>query len=975
MNSIHKISILFISLVVISITHVIAQSPISNESNIPYKTYKNDPTGLRLYTLDNGMKVYLSKNTDAPKIETLIAVKAGSTYDPAEQTGLAHYLEHMVFKGTSNLGTLNWEKEKVLLGQISDLYELHKAEKDTVIKKSIYRKIDSVSNIAANFAIANEYDKMISSIGAQGTNAFTSNEMTVYKNKIPSNELDKLLAVEKERFSELVLRLFHTELEVVYEEFNRGQDNDGRKQYQALLEGMFPNHPYGTQTTIGTAEHLKNPSMEAIHTYFDTYYVPNNMAIIMVGDIDYDETINKVNASFGEFKPKEVNHPKLPKESPITKPIEKIVYGPSEESIYIGFRTEGITNEQTIMVELIDYMLANSTAGLIDLNLNALQKVQSAASYTSFNKDYGMHILYGSPRKSQDLNEVKDLLLSQIELIKKGKFDDWLIDAIVNDRKLSRVKSYETTDVVAFDYMYSFVYGQSWEQRLKRFSKMSKITKKQVVDFANTFYKNNYVIVKKLEGEDPNQVKVENPKITPVTVNRDQASEFLVGFNKIKSPSLKVQKLDYKDAIKKQLIANQIEFLTIENKVNDLANMQIKFPVGNDYDSDLEMAFSYLDYLGNSKLTNEEIKKEFYKLGVTYGFRVTDDETIISISGLQESITKGLTFLLEYLQDLKVDTKAYESLVVSIEKSRANTIQDKSAILRKGLVSFSKYGEKSRLRNTKSIETLKALNPNDLITKVNNIFKIAPRVFYYGQQVSEIQKSFLEIYPSNQIESTPDISDKYTEREIQGEVYFVNYDMVQTELLLVSKKEVYDPKKIALSMLFNNYFGSGLSSIVFQEIRESKSLAYSAMSRYSLASKKSKPNYLFAYIGTQANKLSEAVSAMKLLLNEMPLNEAQFEAAKASSLKKIAAKRINKMGIFKEYERLNKLGIDKDNRAEVYSEIERITLTDLDQFFNTHIKNSQFDLLVLGNKKDVDFKVLEQFGKVNELTPQYLFNY
>jgi len=283
-----------------------------------YETVTNDPTGLRLYTLDNGLKVYMSKNSDEPKIQTYIAVRAGSTYDPKESTGLAHYLEHMVFKGTDKVGTLNWETEKKYLDTIANLYEEHRAEKDPEKKLAIYKNIDRVSLEASNHSVANEYDKMISSLGATGTNAYTSFEQTVYTNKIPANELDKWLSVESERFGKLVLRLFHTELEAVFEEYNRSQDNDIRKLYFSMLDGLFPNHPYGQQTTIGTAEHLKNPSMVDIHNYFNKYYVPNNMAVVLVGDFEFDETIKKVDQSFGKMERKDLEHPTLPKENPIT---------------------------------------------------------------------------------------------------------------------------------------------------------------------------------------------------------------------------------------------------------------------------------------------------------------------------------------------------------------------------------------------------------------------------------------------------------------------------------------------------------------------------------------------------------------------------------------------------------------------------------------------------------------------------------
>ena len=271
--------------------HEVIQKEDSN--GYAYKEVTNDPYHARIYTLDNGLKVYLSVNRDEPRVQTYIGVKAGSSYDPAETTGLAHYLEHMMFKGTGKIGALDWETEQAMIEEISELYEQHKATDDTNEKKAIYAKIDSISYQAAKMVAANEYDKLMSTLGAKGTNAYTSNERTVYMNDIPANELEKWLMVESERFSQLVLRLFHTELETVYEEFNMGQDQDGRQAYQALYKNLFPGHVYGEQSTIGKPEHLKNPSMVNIHNYFDTYYVPNNMAIAMVGDIDMDETDRK----------------------------------------------------------------------------------------------------------------------------------------------------------------------------------------------------------------------------------------------------------------------------------------------------------------------------------------------------------------------------------------------------------------------------------------------------------------------------------------------------------------------------------------------------------------------------------------------------------------------------------------------------------------------------------------------------------
>jgi len=338
-----------------------------------YETVAGDPMGVKMYTLKNGMKIYMSVYKDAPRIQTFIATRAGSKNDPADATGLAHYLEHMLFKGSSKLGALDWEKEKVLLKEISDLYEKHRDAKPEE-RAAIYKKIDEVSNKAAKLVAANEYDKLISSLGAKGTNAYTSLDRTVYINDIPSNELDKWMQVESERFNELVLRLFHTELEAVYEEFNISQNNDGRKVFTAFLSGLLPNHQYGTQTTIGTGEHLKTPSMEKIHAFFDKYYVPNNMALILAGDFNPDEVVEMAEKHFGHYKSKPLEKWAVKEQAPLKGPIVREIFGKEKEVTQIGWTLPSATSKDYLTAQLIGQILNNGKAGLMDLNLIQQQK-------------------------------------------------------------------------------------------------------------------------------------------------------------------------------------------------------------------------------------------------------------------------------------------------------------------------------------------------------------------------------------------------------------------------------------------------------------------------------------------------------------------------------------------------------------------------------------------------------------------------
>ena len=940
-----------------------------------YEEVPNDPTGLRLYTLENGLKVYLSKNTNEPKIQTFVTVKAGSNYDPKRSTGLAHYLEHMLFKGTDEIGTKDWQKEKAQLEKIAALYEAHKTEEDPTKKEEIYGKIDSISLEASNFSIANEYDKIMSSLGAEGTNAHTWVEETVYQNKIPSVELEKWLKIESERFSQVVLRLFHTELEAVYEEFNQGQDNDWRKSYEAMLKGLFPNHPYGQQSTIGLASHLKNPSMKDIHEYFNTYYVPNNMAIVLVGDLDFDKTIAMVDQYFGSYKRKDVTHPDLPKEEPITTPVVKEVYGPSAEMVTLAYRTGAMGSKDEKMITLINGILSNNVAGLIDLDLVQKQLVMECGSDATFLNDYGYQEFYGVPNEGQKLEAVKDLILAEIEKLKQGAFEDWMIEAVISRLKLDQLRNNQKSAGLATTYYNAFIHNQSWSARVQFIDALKKITKEDIIAFANEFYKDNYVVVYKRFGQDSSIVKVENPKITPVNLNRGEESKYIKDLANFKSEVEQPVFVDFKKAIKETTLANGIKFEYIENKENDLFDLNIIFDMGSDHNKKLNLAVGYLDFLGTDKYSPEDVKKEFFKIGVDYWVSTGHDQTVVTLRGLKENFNRGMELLSHVWDNAQADPLSYQKYVEKIAKERYDNMMNKRSILRSGLRSYGTYGENSRLRDIYQMEELMAIDPNELVVLIKEFKNYEQHIFYYGKDVDQVQAALNTNHKVAKERKAYPEKTTYTPVETGGNVYFVNYDMVQTEMLFLAKADTFNAKDLAQIDLFNTYFGGGLSSIVFQEIRESKSLAYSAYANYAGAREANKPNYVMAYIGTQANKVPQAVDAILALLNEMPEAKEQFEAAKKATLKKIAAERITKASIYWEYLRLKKLGLTEDPRKEMYKAVENMTLADIKAFFERCVKGRDYNIMVVGNKNEVDMNALKKLGTIKELDVNYLFNY
>lgn len=944
----------------------------TDKNQYDYITVTHDENNVRIYTLKNGLKVFLAQNFDAPRIQTFIPVRTGSNNDPSDNTGLAHYLEHMMFKGTSHIGTQNWEKEKELLDQISSLYEEHKAEQDSEKKREIYKKIDEVSQEASQYAIANEYDKAISSLGASGTNAHTWFDETVYKNNIPNNELEKWLKIEKERFSEIVLRLFHTELESVYEEFNRAQDNDTRLVNYELMDALFPTHPNGQQTTLGKPEHLKNPSMKAIHKYFDEYYVPNNYAMVLVGDFDFEETIQLIDQYFGTLPYKELPKKTPVIEEPITKVVTRTVKSPTTPRAQLAWRTDSYGTREAMLADVVANILSNrGEAGLLDLHINQTQKMLWAQAFSVGLRQYGYFSIVAVPKETQTLEEAKNMVLDEIELIKKGDFPDWMLPAIINDFKLQRMKGLETAEGLATNLYDSYIKGRTWEEELNEMDEYAAFTKEDVVNFANDFFTENYVVVNKEKGVNDKLIRVENPGITPVKINRDTQSEFLKEILADKTEDIKPEFIDYqKEIITDQLNGKKLSF--VKNKYNDIAQLHFIFPFGSDNDRDLGISTQLLQYLGTDTLSPEDLKKEFFKIGISNDFKTTNNQLIISLSGLEENIEKGIGLLQHWMHDVQPDQEIYNQFVGTVLENREAIKKDKNRIIT-ALNNYTKLGSNSRFTDVISKEELESSNSEVFTNRMKKLFQYPYQAFFYGKNFENF-KEYIGQYIKPESLQIPEAK-QYPEPATGGNVNFINYDMVQMEMSKIGKGNEVNPLHFGKINVFNEYFGRGLSSIVFQEMRESKSLAYSAYVSYAANSELKHPDYVTTYIGTQPDKLMIAVDTLNELMNELPEVPIQFENARNAALKQIASTRVTRNNIFFNTLRLQKLNIYHDFRKDIYGQIQNLKFEDIEHFYQTEVQSIHFNTAIIGKKENLDMEAVNKMGTFKEVSLKDIFGH
>ena len=945
-----------------------------------YSTVEGDPMHARIYTLDNGLKVYMSVNKETPRLQTYIAVKTGSRNDPPETTGLAHYLEHLMFKGTTHFGSSNVAAEAPLLDSIECRFERYRHITDPVMRKKAYHEIDSISQLAAKYNIPNEYDKLMTSIGSQGSNAYTSEDVTCYVEDIPANEIDSWAKVQADRFKNMVIRGFHTELEAVYEEYNIGLGSDGEKEMQAMNKKLFPGHPYGTQSTIGTQEHLKNPSITNIKNYFHRYYVPNNVAICLAGDFDPDKTIAIIDKYFGDWKKSDsLSYPQYAPLKKLMAPVDTTVVGLEAPNVFMAWRTDAAASAQQDTLSVISYLLSNGKAGLFDLDLNNPMKVMGASAQLSPNHDYGMFYLYGMPKEGQDTKEVRSLMLGEIEKLKKGQFSDDLLPSAVNNMKLKYYQSLRKNDERADRFVDAFINDKKWDDVVHSLDRISKMTKNQIVDFANRFFTDGYVTVFKAQGNDTTIHKIEKPHITPIPTNNDKQSEFLKNVVNAQPEPIQPKFVDFKRDLTVGRTKKGLEYLYKKNTSDDIFSLTYHYPFGTESDNQYAVAADYLSYVGTDKLSNEKIQQQFFKLACSYNVSVDDDAINISLSGLNSNMPAAVRLLESVLTSAKADKESYDKYVGIVLKARADAKSEQRANF-SALTLLGACGTYNPRLNVMSERQLRSADPQALLDKLKSLNRYRATVMYFGPSDMKTVDGIVSAAHSTprKFLADPESKPYLHQTTNKTEVWVAPYDAKNIYMTMYHDEgKKWTPGKAAIELLFNEYFGGGMNAIVFQELREARGLAYSAGAKYTAPSAHpyNDTECFTTYIITQNDKMMDCVNELNNLLNDTPSREAGFKLAQQSLMKSLATARTNYENVFWRWLDAKKKGIDYDIRQKIYQTLPKLTLNDVINFARENIANKPYRYLILGDEKDIDMNALQKLGPVRRLSTEDIFGY
>lgn len=932
-------------------------------------------TNIEKYTLKNGLTVILYENHSQPKVFGAVAVRAGSKDDPTDATGLAHYMEHVMFKGTQDIGTYDWDSEKPHYDKIIDLYEQLRTCDDEAQKKEINRLINEESIMAGKYAIPNEFSNLVQAMGGTGLNAGTGYDFTYYHNSFPSFQIKRWLDLYAHRFINPVFRGFQSELETVYEEKNMYSDNPFQAVSNDFANKAFaPENPYG-RLIIGKTEHLKNPSIKRIYEFYNAFYVPSNMALILSGDIDPEKIKPLIEETFGKWAPKEATgKPVIPDNTNISEPIKVKAKITPYPMLILGFPGVDVSNKDKYAFEICSQLLSNrNQTGLLD-KLVLDGDLITASAYHRQYKHAGLVVVQAIPTfdlsqmKYTSLSSVEKMINGEIEKLKQGEFDEWLIDALKNELIKEYEVSFETPSNVGLQLMTNYSYELPLEDFTNYTNHISTITKDDIIRIAKTYLGKNRLTYLSDIGE-PQKDALKKPNYKPINPEPGHKSEYSKHFDTIELSKTPENFVDFNKDVKKAQFSPGIDLYYTPNTQNNIFSLVIKYGIGSGKIPTLDLATELMNNAGiMAQYKPQELKKEYSKLGCSVNFYNNESYLYIVLEGNEANLGKACqllskTYLLPQLEEKQMNKViGTEISMRKVEKKdkdhQANALRD-----------YMLYRKNSPELNRLSSAEIRALTISDLTGDFISATHYEASVHYCGKmpynELSQTLKSTLA-FPANLKKSESPFIRPVSEVKKESILFLNNPDARQSEIYLFVNGSEYDKNNQASIDAFNQYFSGGFNGLVIQELREKRSFAYSAGATYRTPPVEGHQTYQVGYIGTQADKTTDAVEEFIRLIKEMPEKPDRIDNIKNYLIQSSKASRPGFRDLSQKIESWTQKGYTDDPNKLLLPKYGQLSFDDILTFYKQEIANKPITIAIVGNKKEIDMDKLESLAKIEK---------
>lgn len=933
--------------------------------------------GLKVTTmkLQNGLTVYLNEDHNNPSVFGAVIVKGGSKRDPRDATGIAHYFEHIMFKGTDKLGTIDYQSEKVYLDSISYMYDSLGKTKDDDIRKKIQLKINDLSLKAGDFAIPNELDKLIEEIGGTKLNAFTSEDEIAYFNQFPPEFINQWIEIYSDRFISPVFRLFQSELETVYEEKNMYADNPGSAFYDKLLKTVFPTTPYGEQV-IGETAHLKNPSLSKMKEYFDNFYVANNMALVLVGNFKTEDILPVIEEKFGRWRSGEVpQYAFLPEQPFKGREFHKARMLPIPVGV-IAYRGVPQGHEDEIALDVCMEIMNNSAStGLLD-KLYLDNKLMAANINTmSYIEDGALMVMFAPKILRQSLKSAEKMVMNEIEKVKKGEFSDTLLNTVKYMMKKRFEQGFEGLFGRAFMINDIFLQDKTWEEYIRYPEMIDRIGKEDIIRIANKYLTDNRMVYYSKTGF-PKKEKLKKPPYKPIVPkNSEQKSDY---FKMIENmPAKKVEPLFIhmgKDVMFKDL-TDKIHLYYTPNPYNSIFSMDISFGVGTDKMPMLNYAASFMSLLGTTERSFEEFSRQMQAIGSTYSIYASGTDFSIYVTGFDENFDKTMILIDELINKMKGEKKHLEKFIDN-EKADRRFFKADPAYIAEALSSYVLYKENSPYLTKLSLKEVKKLKMDTLLATLKQAMNYEVELCYAGKLPMETVESSVinNLHFRESLLPTLSMEEKPRKLPKENTVFYVpEKNAIQSQIEFFSEGSPQDNFSRVYSYPFNKYFGSGMASLVFQEIREFRSLSYSAYGYYSGSYFNGRNGHFSGGMSTQSDKTIEGINVYLHLLDSMPDKPERVEKIIQSLERSFNDNRGSFRYLAGSVAIWRKQGFEDDPRINYYPQWQVLKYDDIRNFYIKNLFGKPRIIAIVTDPSRVKEEDLKKFGVLIKLDKKDIY--
>lgn len=937
--------------------------------------------GLKTFKLKNGVSVYVWEDSSKPDVFGMVSFKTGAVNDPEDLTGLAHYLEHVMFKGTTKIGSLDWAKESVIYEKIIAKYDEMAVEIDPIKRDKIGQEINDLTIEAAQYSVGNEFSSLVDLMGGKGLNAGTNYDYTVYFNSFPSTQIEKWLDLYSERLINPVFRTFQSELETVYEEYNMYRDNRQSNLNEFMMSQFFAGHPY-SRPIIGRPEHLKKPQLSKLIEFYNTWYTPSNMALILVGNVNMNEIMPLIDAKFGRLVAKvDASRKSYPEnEYKGRKEVSaKMSYYPM---LVLSFNGVPQGHNDEIALDICASLLSNSQrTGFLDKLAIDGDLLGVGCNLNSF-KEQGKIIINAIP--SFDPNQrcwgthkaVEKLITKEVDNLRTGNIPAWLIESIKMDMIRKFDLGMESNDYKARLLSNAFVCNEDLNTLLAYKERVMNLTIDEIKAVAKKYFTSDCLVLRVEQGTPAKSEKIEKPKYKAITSAVGGKSDYAKSLDQIVVSVPEFKFCDF-NKIEQRPINDRSRLFYNKNTENDVFTLTLKYGVGTAKMPKLEYAIELMRNAGIIAMFKpHEFKQEMSKVNATCNYYVDDNYLYVQMQGYEKQLRDACLLLTRQVLAPQLEAKQLQSLIGSTYESRRME-KERVESQESALENFMLYQSNSDYINRPKISDITALTIGELTGEFQRATNYEAEIHYVGSlpfdEVYEIMSSSLPLKAGETPTTSPDVKDRSDYNE--STVYFLpNNDITQSKIYFYVEGIPFDKKDELIYQAFSLYFGAGFGSLVVDEIREKRSMAYSSYGVFQTPPIANKKSNFVGFVGTQGDKTLEALDIYMGLLQDMPSRTERFASVKQNIKESILLNQPNFRIESQVYEGWKRKGYSEDPAIFKVANIEKITYDDIQNFYNANIKGKPVVIGIVGNPKLFDIAKLEKYGKVVKLKSSKLFS-